>query len=969
MAAIRTARLTRPVALLIAAALLCAAAGNTRAAATLPPNQSDLTPDPALHFGSLPNGLRYIIMKNAQPKGQASLRLLVNAGSLNETEQQRGLAHFLEHMAFNGSRHFRSGSLIETLQRMGMGSARDTNAATTYDHTLYQLELPDVSEKTLGTGLDFLQDIAAYLDLTPDRINKERGIILSEKRTRDSAAARMSQFRLDHLYAGTLLAARNPIGLTSVIEGATHRQLKEFYDTWYRPERMTVVAVGDFDVSAIENRVRARFSALTPRAPARKEPPIGSPQPAESLDAYYNYSPEEAQTQVQILTLAPVDHEEDTRATRLKYLPRNLAILMMNRRLERLAKAEKTPFLGASVNAADVFGVREVSISAASKADEWRTSLAAIEQQLRQALAYGFRPDELTEVVTNLIGNMEEGVKAAATRQSGELADAVASSVQGKFVFMAPADSLALLRPALNAVTVDQCAAAFRDAWAAGSRHIGVEGNAKIDDARRAIVDAYAEAAAVPVSETRVATAIAQRWGYESFGDPGSVVRREHVGDLDVTLVTLANGVRLNIKKTDYTANKVVMSVRVGSGLLSLPPGRVGLPGLAEMTFLQGGTGKHSMDEMRRLLAGRTVDVGFHVGIDAFAFSGSSSRSDLPQALRVIAAEISDPGYRPEALWLARRGIEKIYDAQEHSLNGPFAKEVAGLLVSNDFRYLQPPRSTLLGYTLDDVRGWLGPEVAHGPIEIAIVGDLDVEEAVATVARTLGTLPMRETTLPAVHKARELSFPAVPFHREYRVPTEDSVGNVAVFWPTTDGIEVGRARRLTVLGAVLNERLRSKIREQLGASYSPSASSLASDIFPGYGYVTASASIDPAIADRLADVMVAVADDMSRNGISGDELRKVKIPARVELQEGYRSNSYWLSVLSQAQGRPEVLDWVRTRMADFDAISEADVNALAKSYLSAGRASRFIALPSDLKGSLGSQPMNSDNPPGAPKLP
>jgi zinc protease len=274
-----------PAALLCTLAFLAGSAfAATAATPALPPPQiaafahatSDVKPDPAVRYRTLPNGLRYALLKNAEPKNRASLRLQVDAGSFQETEAQRGVAHFLEHMAFNGSTKFPPGSLIEVLQRLGMGFGNDTNAFTSFDRTVYMLELPKTDEATLDEGLRVFTDYAGGLLLRIEEINKERGIIVAEKRDRDTIGFRTLVANLAFNFPDTLLPKRLPIGLNSVIEGAPREEFVDFYNTWYRPEKITVIAVGDFDVDAFEKQVVAAFTPLVARAPVRALPDRGT---------------------------------------------------------------------------------------------------------------------------------------------------------------------------------------------------------------------------------------------------------------------------------------------------------------------------------------------------------------------------------------------------------------------------------------------------------------------------------------------------------------------------------------------------------------------------------------------------------------------------------------------------------------------------------------------------------------------
>ena len=250
-------------------AAFVAAAKEKASAKTIefPQQESDLKADPAARFGRLENGVRYVVLSNHEPRGRASLRLLVLAGSLNEKDDQRGLAHFLEHMAFNGSTHYPPGTLVEFFQRMGMSLGADVNANTTFDRTIYRLELAHADNTTLLEGMRVFSDYAGGLLLGDEQIDKERGIVLSEKRARDSAGYRDFVAEFEAMLGTTLLPRRMTIGLPEVITKARRDRFIDFWNTWYRPEKMVVVAVGDFaDQAAVEKMVRDGFANLRARA-------------------------------------------------------------------------------------------------------------------------------------------------------------------------------------------------------------------------------------------------------------------------------------------------------------------------------------------------------------------------------------------------------------------------------------------------------------------------------------------------------------------------------------------------------------------------------------------------------------------------------------------------------------------------------------------------------------------------------
>jgi zinc protease len=926
--------------------LIVALVAPVRAATPFAQDGSDLRPDPAIRFGTLANGMRYAVMPNHEPKNRASLRLLVLSGSFEENEEQRGLAHFLEHMAFNGSTHYAPGTLVEKLQRLGMGFGADTNASTSFDHTIYQLELPDTAPATLSEGLQILADYSGGLLIEPAMINKERGIILSEKRTRDSVAYRTFESQLGFVFAGTRLPLRLPIGLTPVIQNSDRVPFVDLYNTWYRPERMVVIVVGDIDAASIERQIVDGFSSIAPRAPERPAVDMGAVASFTGVRTLFHSEPEAPDTQIAIETAVPFPQPADTKAYEIRETLKTLAIEMLNRRFAILAKKDGAPFIRAEASVDEVFSLfRESSIEVHCRADQWTAAMGVAEQELRRALDLGFRPDELREEVADYRNDLEQAVKTASTRRSDDLAGQIADSIVERQVFTSPADDLVLLGPVLDKVTPKDCEDALRDAWSAPGRYVYVSGNAVIGgDANAAVADAYSKSLAVAVKATGSEASVA--WAYSKFGSPGDVASRKHIDDLDFTEVVLTNGVRLNLKKTDFEANTIHVVCRLGTGQLTEPATEPGLATFSSLTYSSGGLGKHSVDDLQRILAGKSVGSSFVAEQDSFVVEGQTNRDDLELELQLVTASIADPGYRPESLRVARKRIESAYLRFEHTEDGPFATDIPKILASGDPRFGLPPKDAMMAFTLDDMKAWLAPQLLGGAIEVTIIGDFDLETVINAAKATLGSLPARESR-PALDDLKKVSYPQKPFTRDYPIDTKIPKSVVAVYWPTADAMDVHRSRRLGILAEVLSDRLRVRLREQMGSTYSPEAYSAASEIFPGYGYISANAVVDPSKSKEVESAMLAVAADLHDKGPTQDELDRAKNPILTSIRESERTNSYWTMVLVRAQERPEVLDWARSRRADFTAITKADIDALATAYLDPAKASSVVVHPMD----------------------
>jgi len=905
---------------------------------------SDLKPDPAVRWGQLGNGLRYAVMHNAQPKGRVSIRLMVMTGSMNENEQQRGLAHFLEHEAFNGSTHFPPGTLVKYFQRLGMSFGGDTNAYTAYEQTVYQLELPEAGMPALHDAMTLVSDYARGIQFEPAVINKERGIILSEQRVRDTVESRAQEDEFKFLFPGSRMSERVPIGLTSIIENAQRPQFVDYYDTWYRPDHMWVVVVGDVDAAQAEQAVRAGLDGISAKGPARPNPPVDAVTAHAGVATRLHYDGEAPVTTISVMGVGAYQDEIDNSVNRLKQLPRDLAVMMLNRRLAMLAKQNGSPISSAQASVEEGFHFyRKVGIDVNADPARWHEALGLAEQELRRALEHGFRRDELQEAAANVRNNVEQAVQTAATRSSPELADGLIGSVIERNVFTAPATDRALLVPALDKMTPEDCARALQLAWASTpNRYVYVTGNLKLADPDKEIVAAYTASHAVAVGAREGPAAAV--FGYTDFGRAGNVAKRQHVEDLDVTLVEFSNGVRLNLKRTPFQADTIQVGVRIGGGKLTEPAGEPGLAIFASGIFLAGGLVRHDSDSLGRILAGRTITTEFGVGDDALVFSATTNGKDLLVQMQLLAAYVTDPGYRPEALRQFRQQMDQNYAHIAHSVDGPLGAEVPRLLASGDSRFGMPSQSLMAARTIEEAKAWLGPQLATGPVEIALVGDLDVDTAIATVARTFGALPTR-VAKPAYTQERQVAFPPRALHLSYTVPSDTLRGIVELAWPATDGRDTPRTRRLRMLTNVLQDRLRVKLREEMGDTYSPSASADLSVAFPGYGYLSATAVVAPASARAVADAIKAAAGDLANHGVTDDEFQRAQAPILTGLRQSSRDNQYWRFVLANAQEEPRQLEWARTRLADYESMTAADLKALATQYFDPAHASEVISIP------------------------
>jgi len=895
---------------------------------------SDLKPDANATFGKLENGLRYVIYPNKFPvAGRASIRLFVEAGSLMEEPDQQGMAHFLEHMAFNGSKNFAAGTMVERFQRLGMSFGADTNAHTSFKETVYKLELPHVDEKMLAEGLQLFRDDLDGMLLGEAEIDKERGVILSEKLSRDSVETRVMEAGYEFAMPEALIPKRMPIGKEETIKGMSRSRFVDFYEKWYSPKRAVLVIVGDVDIPLVEKLVKTQFSDAKPRRGDSPDPDLGKISEGRGLVAKLHTEMEAPATEISIEVINKASTETDSAARRRKKMIRNLADSMINQRLSELAKAENSPVIEAEAYNFEMFKFVENSgVYAKCKPEQWKAALSLCEQELRRALEHGFTKQEFMEAAATILKTVRLRAEQKDTRPNRELADGFARLLGAEQVFTDPVEDLKRVEKELATITEKDCLAELQESWKGDDVQVFIGGNLKLDDASNTILAAYKESRAKEVkAPTQGEDAV---FAYTDFGKAGEVVKKTEVADLEITQAAFANHVRVNVKKTEFEKNSARIIVAFGSGKLVAPADKPGLIPFAQANFQPGGLEKHSVDDLRRIFASKTVSSDFAVADDSFVFSGKTTPQDLDAQLQLLAAYFVAPGFREEAERQFEKNLDAVYTEMEHTAEGVMQDKVVAFVHSDDPRFGFPPKDVMAARSTAELKAWLTPALKEGYLEVSVVGDVDADTVIAAVGRTFGALPVRADKKPELVNERKVTFPSGPREKDFNFTTEIARGYALAYWPTEDMMDIKRTRRLALLGEILDDRLRLKIREELGETYSPASYHVGSDTYTGYGYMTAMASLKPEQVAKVKPMFLAIADGISDTGITEDEFQRAREPQLQQLVQMRRDNKYWLSrVLINCQSQPYRLDWCRSLVDDFSGIKKEELEALSKQYL------------------------------------
>jgi zinc protease len=903
------------------------------------PGEAMLAQDPSVTWGRLPNGLRYAIMPNDTPPGHVSLRLLILAGSLMEDEQQRGLAHFTEHMAFKGSQHLAPGELISFLQRSGLAFGPDTNAQTGYDTTIYQLDLPTSDPTLLGRGLDILSEIEGRLTFDPAQIEPERGVILSEKRQREGPQQRLRDATLDFLMHGSRHAERDPIGLEQVIRSAPRSEFVRFYEDFYTPQRSIVIVTGDVDPSRVGALIEARFAGFEQPANARPDPSFG-PLPTRGLDALLMSDPG-LPAAITFNRVLPYDDRPDSLEVQRDLVREMLALTLLDRRFEQLGLTPGMPFRDAGIGAFDLEpAARIVMLRLMTTGNDWRKALALGEQELRRATTVGITGEELARAVAILRSQLAAAAAGASTRPSDQLAGQLIDAIVDQRVFTSPATDLALYDEIVSHLAPGDIDETLRRLWG-GPPLMVLSGPIDLDSPREAILAAYRESAAQPLPEAKAA--LASGFAYGDFGRPSGVQHKEEISDLGITRVTFGNGVQLDFKPTRFEAGAISVGVRFGTGRFGMPADQPGLNLLAEMGFVYGGLQRHGIAELTQLLASRQAGADLVIGDTGLVLVGRTIPEDLPLQLDLLAAYLTEPGFRPELIDRYRQQLAATYAHLDADPSGVLKGEVARLVHGNDPRFGMPDLATAEQRTLAELRAWLGPMLSRGPVQVAVVGDVDPKRLIQEVGRTFGALPPRP---PLERPAPPLLNPPtaeLPLRFSYQ---GDDQALALVYWPTTGRSDARTEIGLDLVSDILDDRLLREVRVAEGATYSPQTFSNTSPTLPGFGLLGALLDVAPSEAERLVGVIRQVGGGMRGSTITDDEFERALQPRLASARTHLSENDFWFrQVLIGLPQFPERLDDARHLVENTQAQTRASVQALANRYLDPNRSLPVLVMP------------------------
>ena len=848
--------------------------------------------DPAVRTGRLPNGIRYFIRQNARPDKRVAMRLAVDAGAIQEDPDQRGLAHFIEHMAFNGTQNFKPGELVAFLESIGARFGPHVNAYTAFDETVYMIEIPTDREGYLEKGMLVLHDFAHGISLLPEEVEKERGVVLEEWRGRLGAGSRLTDKQLPVIFQGSRYAERLPIGLPEILKSAPRERLVEFYRTWYRPERMAVVVVGDIAVEQVEKLIQQNFGKI----PASKGtvPSIDKSVPAHKETLIDMSTDPEAQGwSVSLAFKGSAEHDNTVRGYR-KSLLEQLVSQMLSLRLRDIARRPNAPFLAANAGTSNIGRTLELfEIEAAVPEGQITEGLAAIVQEAKRMQMYGFSADELSRAKAALLAAYERAYRERNTSESGSYANEYVRHFLEQEPIPGMEFEYRIASTYVPTFTAEEVAALAKEFITDENRVVlGVAPEKKetpppsVDTLRNTI----ARASAAPVEPWKEATE--GRALVEKDPVAGKVTARRTVPEIDATVLTLSNGVEVWLKPTEFKNDQILFSAYAPGGLSLAGEAEFKSASLATAMVGMGGLGGLNPVDLSKLLSGKIANAQPNVGAYTHGIGGSATPKDIETALQLAYLVHTAPNMTPDVFELLKRRLTAALQNRDQNPKAVFGEKVELVNSSNHYTAKELTVADIPSLSLETMRRFYEARFSNAAdFTYFFVGAFAVDEITPKIEKWLGSLPSTGTRSSA---ARDMGirFPAGVEKETVNKGKEPASQTVLSFFadPGFDEFEMHRLRAAT---SVLNIRLREILREEMGGTYGVSVGFSNTPPIKGYGMAVIQFGSAPENVDRMVAATLKEIERLKAEGPSADDVEKVKELERRDLETNGKQNSYW----------------------------------------------------------------------------
>lgn len=892
----------------------------------------ELPVDERVTIGQLDNGLKYYIMENEKPEDRAEFRLAVNAGSILEDEDQQGLAHFVEHMAFNGTENFEKNELIDIIELSGMQFGPHLNAYTSFDETVYMLQVRTDDQKIFGQGLQIIRDWAGGITFSDEEVDKERGVVISEWRTRLSAEERMQKEYIPVIYKDSRYAERLPIGKTEVIENATYDRIIDFYDDWYRPELMAVVAVGDFDKEEVEAKIKSMFADLSSPEDARKREEYTVPYHEETLVKVA--SDEEASfTRVRVSIKHPEFKVEDINSYK-QHLTHRLYNKMFNNRLDELSQKADPPFLFAYSGYNNEVGDIDAYSSFATVPEGGTLNgLEALLEELKRAKNHGFLATELDRAKTEMLESAERGVREMDKQESSRLAMRYVYNYLDENPIPGPGQMLDLYKQLLAEIELGDVNALPKKWLTDKNRTVIVTGpeNDSIplpsEEKLEEVIAAVDQTEVEPYTENALDEPLVSE-----LPTPGSVTSRNTIEPAGITEVVLSNGVKLILKPTDFQNDDIKFRARSEGGHSLYSDDEYFTVAQSADIINECGFGNYSSNDLNKKLAGQTVGLNPYVGFYYEGLSGSSSVKDLGTLMQLIHLAFTKPRKDQELFSSWQNRNVGIYSNLMSNPQYFFFNFAINTLYNDYPRAGIPQAEQFQSVELDKAYKVYQERFADADdFDFFFVGNFDPDELLELAKQYIATLPVEEGS----EEWKDVGMRPIDHSLDstiYKGKAEKTNVMISLY----DEAEYSEDNKFLydALLEVLKIKLREKMREDIGGVYGVRVSGSMSKVpYENYS-ITITFNSDPGQTEELVEAAYAEIEKIKMNGPDSVDVQKVIETKKQSYIKNLKENDFWIGQLQDVYENDK--DPNKILMENWEEklelITEENIQSAAKKY-------------------------------------
>lgn len=888
--------------------LLAAVIGAGIACAAQPAPDRPLAPWAGLVDGHLGNGVRYLVLEHPSPGDRVSVWLEVDVGSLDEEDDQRGLAHFIEHMAFNGSERFAPGEVIRLFQSLGLEFGRHQNAFTSLERTGYRFDLGDATPESLERALSFLADVAGGLTFPPEQVERERRVLVEELRARSGMEWNLTEQWMRVVVPGSGLAQRLPGGTIEDLERYRREDLVSFYQRWYRPSRMTVIVVGDMSAATMLRLVTEAFAGLPARDGVQR--PSRAYQAPRGQRGAVTSDPGLAGTDVALTSILPRPEPPRTLGAARRAFVESVAMRTLGQRLSVLIKRGELDVVEAKTREIDLWsGARVVELSAVLPDQDWARGLAMLAAELRRAHEHGLGEHEVEAAIGAELADLERWASSERSVPASGLVWRLASMAHRGEVPRSFAQRAALGRELAPEVSASEVTRALRRLF--GLRDIvalvQLPGDGGVPGAD-GVLEVASGVLARPAEPRATGRALEMRFPEI---EPGRIVEISRDAASGVWSAWLDNGARVHVRPMDDRPGRVELRVALAGGEIDEGGPTRGLTDAAMESWRDLASDRLNAADAQQYVAGLDAEFGVRVLPQAVELMAQTGTGELEHVLRLVHLQLTEPALGDTAMrrWRARAILElkagassvdrALRPAIERALF-PEAGSPGRPLSVEQIERVSTPRA----------RAWLAELAGTRPIVVSVAGDVDPEQAIRLAARYVGSAPARARVqgLPGLSRALGVPAGGAAIVSDERVGGGDVLPEKAAVAYGFIGADIGDlddVRRLIVAARVIESRLLERARNQAGLVYSISTSVAPGDAFPGRGLFVTTALVDPERAPELSGLIADVYVEFAGSGPSDEELASAKAQAVRLYEDLTRSPRFWAARLAllEMQGR------------------------------------------------------------------